>query len=180
MKTPCGLLLIGILGSVTATASAAEAPAEKREVLAEHETIAVFAGLQYRKCMGMTTQCPEECGDSGEFAVFNIFKYTRYQQNGKYGGKQKVYLIQVSDFHRKPKGDPKILELVRGFKPGDYVQLFWRHDYVTRDGASFPQRPIVKLEKLPADEAEKLPAPNLDAVPGKHPKASQKPAIQRL
>ena len=64
--------------------------------------------------------------------------------------------MQVSDYHKKPKGDPKILETVKGLKKGDYVLLSWHHDYVTKEGASSPERPIVKLEKVYGGKAREL------------------------
>lgn len=121
---------------------------EKRELLAEHETISRFKGVAYRKCRGLTAQCPEKCGDSGEYATFTILEYTRYKQHGKYGGKQESFTIQVSDFHKKPKGSPEILKTVRSLKQGDLVRLWWRHDYVTKNRVSSPERPIVKLAKM--------------------------------
>lgn len=69
---------------------------------------------------------------------------------------QTSFLVQVSDYDKKPKGDPKILKTVKGLKKGDYVLLSWHHDYVTKDGTSSPQRPIVKLEKIDGDKANGL------------------------
>ena len=123
-------------------------PREKRQLLAEHETLAVFDGITYRKCRGLTAQCPKTCGDSGEIATFKIVKYTRYKQHGKYGGKQQVFRIQVSDFHKKAVGDPAILKTVRKLKKGDTVELWWNHDYVTKNNVSSPERPVVKLKKV--------------------------------
>lgn len=121
----------------------------KREMLSTHETIAQFQGIEYRLCPGLTAICPEKCGHSGEFAIFNIVKYLKYEKPGKYGdAKQKTYQIQVTDFHRKSideKLAPKISEL----KKGDTVMLAWRHDYVTTKGGSkFPDRVVTKLENM--------------------------------
>ncbi|MCU0979628.1 MAG: hypothetical protein MUF25_10740 [Pirellulaceae bacterium] len=134
-------------------------------MLAKHETLAVFEGVNYRLCMGLTSRCPKECGDSGEFASFGVKKYLQYEKPGQYGDpEQKTFLVQVSDYDKKPKGDPKILETVKSLKKGDYVLLAWHHDYVTKQGASYPERPIVKLEKIGKAKAEKLMAPA--AAPG--------------
>lgn len=123
---------------------------ETRKVLAEHETVSVFEGVRFRKCMGRTALCPERCGDSGEFATFKVETYVSYKQHGKYGGKQTTFLIQVSDFHKKPKGDSEILKTVRSLESGDRVKLSWLHEYITRNGSSFPERTIVKLKKTQA------------------------------
>ena len=149
------LAAIMVLAFVSPTGARPPRP-DGRELLAEHETLAVLESVAFRQCRGRTAACPKDCGDSGEFATFKIVEYTHYKQHGKYGGKQKSYHIQVSDFHRKPKGDPKILEAVRGLKEGDYVRLHWRHDYVTKNRSSFPERPIVKLEKISKAEAKAI------------------------
>ncbi len=120
---------------------------EKRELLAEHETIARFEGGEFRRCLGRTARCPDRCGDSGEYATFTIDEYTRYKQHGEYGGKQKSFRIQVSDFHKNAKGDPEILKTVRGLKKNERVELWWWHDYVTQNRVSSPERPITRLKK---------------------------------
>lgn len=147
---------LAALALLVANGSAAEVPADKRELLAEHETVAQFEGIEYRLCRGLTTLCPRECGDSGEFAKFKIVKYVRFVQHGKYGSRQKSFVIQVSDYHRQPRGDASLLATVRTLQPGEYVRLDWHHDYVTRAGASYPERPVVKLEAISNAEAQKL------------------------
>ena len=143
--------------SGTLPARAADEPKEKRELLANHETLAVFDGVEYQLCKGLTALCPDRCGDSGEFASFAIKKYLKYEKLGQYGDpEQETFAVQVSDYDKKPKGDPKILETVKGLKKGDYVLLSWHHDYVTKEGTSSPERPIMKLEKVDGDKAKEL------------------------
>ena len=143
--------VLGGLASLLGTA--AENPAEKpsseqRQLLSWHQTVAEFQGLEYRVCRGLTSQCPERCGDSGEFALFRITDYLKYEKPGKYGDlKQKVYRVQVSDYDRKPLGNPWVA-VIGELKKGDAVHLHWRHDYVTTKGGSkFPERVVMKLEK---------------------------------
>jgi hypothetical protein len=157
MRTRVSLTIALIVLPFTLSAGADQPKGEKRELLANHETLAVFDGVNYRQCMGRTALCPDKCGHSGEFATFAIKKYLKYEKPGQYGDpEQTSFLVQVSDYSKKPKGDPKILETVKGLKKGDFVLLSWHHDYVTREGASFPERPIVKLEKIAADKAKAL------------------------
>jgi hypothetical protein len=133
------------------------ADGEVRQYLAEHETLAVFDGVDYYLCRGLTALCPDKCGDSGEVAGFSVKKYLKYKKLGEYGEpEQKTFQVQVSDFNKKPKGDPAILKTVKGLKKGDFVLLSWRHDYVTKDGTSSPERPIVKLAAIEKEKAEAL------------------------
>jgi hypothetical protein len=144
----------------TAASDEVENPKEKRELLAKHETLAVFEGVNYRLCRGLTSRCPKQCGDSGEFASFGVKKYLKYEKPGEYGDpKQETFLVQVSDYDKLPKGDSKILKTVKSLKKGDYVLLSWNHDYVTKAGTSSPERPIVKLEKIGQAKVKELLAP---------------------
>lgn len=124
-----------------------------RETLSTHETLAAFEGVKFRRCMGRTALCPDRCSHSGEYATFRIEKYIKYEKPGKYGdAKQKTFSIRVSDFNKKPVGGADRLALIRKLKPGDQVNLSWRHDYVTRGTAAgfkskSPERPITALER---------------------------------
>ena len=69
------LVLLTLAIASVALAAAKEPPkkpAEKRELLSNHETLAVFEEVKFRECLGRTSRCPKDCGDSGEFAVFSI------------------------------------------------------------------------------------------------------------
>lgn len=153
-------------GSEKLPDSAVEKPAGIKEnaeerkgvkLLADHQTLAVLGGIDFRLCRGLTSLCPKECGHSGEFANFTIKKYLKYKKHDQYGDpEQTEFLIQVSDYNKKPKGDPAIAKTVGALKKGDFVLLSWRHDYVTKDGTSSPDRPIVLLEKIDKAKAEAL------------------------
>jgi hypothetical protein len=126
----------------------------KLDVLAEHHVIARFDGAPYRLCRGLTARCPQGCGDSGEFAKFTVLKYVEFKKHGKYGAKRPTYPIQISDFDRKPKGDPKVTKLVKSLKVGDKVVLKWEHLYGEVTPNSFsPRHPLVELRKATAEEA---------------------------
>jgi hypothetical protein len=132
----------------------------KLGMLAEHRVLARYMGSPYHICHGLTSACPEHCGSSGEFATFKIVEYLRYEKPGKYGdAKQKKFTFQVSDFHRNPKGDAKMIEKVRELKEGDLVLLEWHHLYgEVRPGAFSPIRPVIELRKVSEKEAEQLRA----------------------
>ena len=139
---------------LSATCAGAE---EQREMLSLHETVAVYEGTNRVVCRGRTALCPERCETSGDYAAFAIRGYVRYEKPGTYGDpKQERFQVRIADFHHQPAGDAKVAELLRGLKAGDLVRLDWRHDYVTRDGSSSPERPLVRLEKIGAADAEAL------------------------
>jgi hypothetical protein len=62
-----------------------EKGAAKVETLARHETVAEFRGMNYHLCLGLTTLCPDRCGDSGTLATFRIVNYLNYEKLGEYG-----------------------------------------------------------------------------------------------
>lgn len=134
----------------TLTAHAEDAVA-KREMLSTHETIAEYQGMEYHTCMGRTSLCPEQCGDSGEYAIFKITKYVKYEKPGEYGdAKQETYRIHVTDFHRKPLDKEQAANIAK-LKKGDKVLLNWRHDYVTdKNGSKYPERVVTKLQLMDA------------------------------
>lgn len=136
---------------------AADTPAEgKRELLSRHETIAQFQGVQQRTCMGRTALCPDRCGHSGSFAAFKILTYTDYEKPGNYGDpKQGFFAFQLANNAGKAKTTPEIAAAVAALQAGDCVRLDWRHEYITRDGSSFPERPVVRVEKITREDAEK-------------------------
>ena len=150
----CTMALVIVCAAFAADAAD---QADKVELLSTHETVAEFTGIEYRVCRGLTSRCPENCGGSGEFAVFSIVEYLNYEKPGKYGdAKAKDRRIRMSDFHKKPIGDPKLNEKITGLKKSDRVLLSWNHNYVTRTfengtTGSFPERPITKLEKMEAE-----------------------------
>ena len=145
------LLLSFIVGSPVMSGAKPEKKENDttRKILSKHITTSTYEGAQFRRCRGRTARCPENCGNSGEFAKFTINEYLTYEKPGKYGDpKQKQYLIQISDFHKKPKGDADILKVIKGITKGDKVRLAWNHNYVTRKGSSFPERVVKELKKL--------------------------------
>jgi hypothetical protein len=150
-------------GTAPATVPAAKNVTIKRQVLAENQTIAKLKGIAYQRCNGMTSLCPDNCGNSGDFATFEIVAYVKYNKLGEYGDDQaKTYSFQVNDNHKVLKITKEYSDAVRALKPGDYVLLNWNHEYVTREedgtSASGPERPLTKVQTISKEEADKLAA----------------------
>ena len=163
------LLALFVLFASVASVATAYADDEKKDAakeskmktLAVHRTIAKYEGAPYRLCRGRTARCPRECGDSGEFATFKIVDYLEYKKPGKYGDpKQTQFRFQISDFNRKPKGDPQLTKIAADLQEGDLVLLEWRHLYgEVQPGLISPTRPVSKLKKLTEEEAKALRQP---------------------
>jgi len=145
------LLAVLIFAAGAAPVRAAEPGKEKREMLSKHQTVAQFAGVSYHRCMGLTSLCPDQCGNSGDFASFRVLKYIAYAKPGQYGDpEQTEYTFQVEDNMKNPKAPVEIRKTVAALAKGDYVLLDWEHHYVTKDGSSSPERVIKKFTKLAA------------------------------
>jgi len=117
--------------------------------LARHATVSEFEGSNYHECLGLTSLCPDKCGQSGTVATFKIVQYLNYEKLGEYGDpKCEQFVFMVEDNMKNPKVPNDIRNTVNSLKKGDRVLLSWNHDYVTVGGSSGPERPITKLEKL--------------------------------
>jgi hypothetical protein len=148
------LAALAVLGLTSGPVRGAE---DGRKTLSEHDTVAVFDGTRARQCMGLTTLCPNDCGHSGTMASFTIKGYVRYVKDGEYGDpKTNRFMFLVEDNKKNLKVSKEIADTVTSLKPGDLVCLKWKHDYVTKDRSSFPERPITQIQKLTAEEAEKM------------------------
>jgi hypothetical protein len=161
MNTTARLAVVAVallLGNSTCLLGAPEPAAKpERKLLSKHDTVAEFAGTRQHTCRGLTSLCPDNCGHSGTMASFNIQHYLAYEKPGEYGDpQQSEYLVLVQDNHGKPKIAPAIAEQIRNLSKGDRVHLVWHHDYVTKDGSSYPERTIVVLDKLSPEQADKL------------------------
>ena len=134
-------------------------PASKRELLSSLDTVARFKGLTDHKCLGRTSLCPDRCGDSGKLATFEILRYLKYDKPGQYGDpKQDQFMVLIEDNMEHVKVPKDIHAAVIALKPGDLVHLCWNHDYVTKNHASFPERPIKDLTPLTKEQADNLTA----------------------
>jgi hypothetical protein len=160
---------------LAAVALGGDGATETRQLLARHQTVAQFTGIAYQTCRGLTALCPNDCGQSGDFASFDVAAYLAYEKPGQYGDeKQKTFTFQVQDNKKNPKIPAELAQQVGKLKAGDWVLLDWRHDYVTRTEAgggkaSFPERPVTKVEPITAEKAAELIAKAGGKPPGTQP-----------
>ncbi|WP_197457909.1 hypothetical protein [Akkermansia sp. KLE1797] len=140
-----------------ASSDAPEAPLPSGELLSDHVAEAEFTGIIHRKCMFMTSLCPDKCDHPKDFATFWIIKYLDYRKPGKYGDeKQEKLMVDVNPAHKPILQDASVLKQIAALKPGDKVVLHWSHYYMHQDSSSFPQRPVISIKPLsPSGGAEK-------------------------
>lgn len=126
-------------------------------LLARHQTIAEFEGIHHRQCRHLTSLCPDRCGHSGNVARFRILQYLYYAKPGEYGDPEtSQFAFMIEDNQHRLQVSPELRDQVASLVPGDTVLLFWNHNYVTANGASYPERPVVRLEKLTDLEQQAL------------------------
>ena len=121
----------------------------ERVLLSSHDTEATFVGLTDHRCLGKTSLCPDRCGHSGKLATFKIVKYLDYKKPGEYGDpKKEDFMVLIEDNLKQSKVPQAIRDAILALKPGDLVHLKWNHDYVTKGGSKYPDRPIVALVSI--------------------------------
>lgn len=124
----------------------------KRQTLASFTAVAIFKGIQTRACMHKTSLCPDKCGHETKYARFDVVEHLEYTKPGKYGdAQQPCFGFGIGQVHsNSPKMAQDLEELTNGAK----VKISWKHDYVTVDGSSGPQRYPVSIEDV-EDSSEK-------------------------
>jgi hypothetical protein len=172
MTTRLSLLSLLLLGMTTLNLRAED----KREMLSKHQTVAQFTGISYHQCRGLTSLCPDKCGESGDLASFHILKYLAYEKPGQYGDEQqKDYQFLVQDNMKKRKVSPELKAKIDGLQPNAYVLLDWQHDYVTKGGSKFPERIVIQLKPISREEAAKAVG-GADKLPKPETNQNSKPA----
>eukprot|EP00667_Euglena_gracilis_P008359 EG_transcript_8461 len=116
------------------------------QVVSVHKTLAKFTGLDGTQCPHMAAPCPDCRG--GLTAQFEIQSYRLYEALGDHPDSQRSEL-------RVPLRDAgPFAATAAALRPGQEVQLHWRHEFVTTtsaDGRTAKQfvRRISLLEPLP-------------------------------
>jgi membrane-bound inhibitor of C-type lysozyme len=153
-----------------------ESAGKKTVTLTRHETVAEFLGTSFYRCMGATSRCPDECGASGTMVNFRISRYLKYEALREGDPKRDRFSFQLEDNLNHAKVDRPIQDAVASLNKGDGVLLSWNLDYVTVEGSSGPQRPIVKLEAI-APAGTKAWMEQLDIIVGTRDALDHGPTI---
>ncbi len=97
--------------------------AEKKPFTSTHIFTAKYDGTDFHKCKGMTSLCPDKCGESGNVANFKVVEYKDFVVNGQ-GGSEKLdsYQVLASDFNKKDLDKPYVAT-IKNLKKGDEVTI---------------------------------------------------------
>lgn len=122
----------------------APGPAPRVDVLSSHETDAVYEGVRRLPCLHRTSLCPDRCGHARDVAVFRIAAYRKYDKvNPHHGDPQAAEFLMPLTVGEEVSAEQ--VGFAKGLRAGDAVRLDWAHEYVRRDGASYPRRRVVRL-----------------------------------
>ncbi len=121
-----------------------------RQLLSSHQVIGRLIGFEDKKCRGRTLLCPDDCGHSGKVVSFKVQQYENYLKPGRYGDeKQDIFRMLVEDNKGNRQVSDVVYRSLMDLKKGQVVRLRWNHDYVTKDGSKFPERPLIAV--VPVD-----------------------------
>ena len=120
---------------------------DKIDILAKHDVLATFLGIEHRGCMFKTADCPDKCEHPADLAIFNVIEYKNYELLGQYGDeKQEQIYVEVTKpvYHQ----DPKIAEICKKLKKGQKVRLVYHHLYVNDGFNQRPERPVISITEV--------------------------------
>jgi hypothetical protein len=97
--------------------------------------------------LGLTTLCPKECSNSGNFAVFNISAYKTHIVNGEAGTEKLTsYNIQISDYYKNEIKEDYV-NLIKKLKNGDEVTIYVDYIYDTTKSVVKTEEKIISISK---------------------------------
>lgn len=121
---------------------------EQRELIYGYAATATFKGKRHQPCMHRTSECPDRCNHATTVYTFHLDSVAVTDPGSKHA-KFVTALEEGKDHHVGEKDlGAAHLEVAAALAEGDKVEINWNHDYVTKGGASGPDRPVVKLVKL--------------------------------
>jgi hypothetical protein len=121
------------------------------EVLSLHKATGEFKGVAHFPCRHMTSLCPDRCTHAQDAAEFKILEYQQFEKPGKNGDdKQDIYRVRIDQNAANERQDPAVIEIIKSLTPGQKVELYWEHIYVTdtETGSKYPERPVRSVEKI--------------------------------
>lgn len=104
---------------------------QKKPFTSTHIFSAKYEGTQFHKCLGLTANCPDKCGSSGNMATFKVTEYKEFEVNGQAGNEKLTeYSVLISDYNKKDLDKPYV-PFIKNLKKGDMVTIHIEYVYDT-------------------------------------------------
>lgn len=104
---------------------------QKKPFTSTHIFNAIYDGTKFHKCLGMTANCPEKCGSSGNMATFKVTNYKEFLVNGQAGNEKLTeYSVLISDYYQKDLDKPYV-PVIKSLKKGEEVIIHLEFVYDT-------------------------------------------------
>ncbi len=138
---------IAFITALLSTLSLHAAPLPPAQELARNEVLAFYKGTKEIPCRHMTAQCPDRCGHGSTVAIFEVGRNLNYSKKGEYGdAKAEAGSLIYVDIKKDIEGQsPDVAKLIKTLKLAALVHMTQVHYYVTKDGSSYPVRPVVSI-----------------------------------
>ncbi len=152
MKSFLSLLLCAVPALVAA-------PEAKVTELARTEVVARLLWVKDVPCMHRTALCPDKCNHGGLTACFEVLHPLSYEKKGEYGDDKPEVgsKIHIALEHVQEGQSPEIVEEIKEMKPLTVVQFTHVHEYVEKEGSSYPVRRITQFALAPRLECSGPP-----------------------
>ena len=144
--------LIALLALVAPSLFATPLPLPPAEQLAHNTVTAIYERVMERPCHFRTADCPDKCGHGMRVAIFRVVSNDSYDRPGQYGDdKLEPGEACMVDLKKGVEGqDPAVIELIKGLKPGEAVQMTITHYYVKSNNCHYPVRPVTEIKRVEA------------------------------
>ena len=141
------ILLTVIVGMMVTACTGSKAP-EAKPFTSTHVFTAVFQGTHFHTCMGLTSLCPDECGSSGEMAVFEVQDYEHFIVNGESGTEQlEKYQVLITDYYKNDLDKPYVAD-IKALEVGDKVRIHVEYVYDTTLDVIQPVENLISVTKI--------------------------------
>ncbi len=136
-----------IVGMMVAACTGTKAP-EAKPFTSTHVFTAVYEGTHFHTCLGLTSLCPDECGSSGEMAVFDVLDYDHFIVNGESGTEQlEKYQVLITDYYKNDL-DEHYVDDIKALEEGDKVKIHVEYVYDTTLDVVQPVENLISIEKV--------------------------------
>ena len=120
---------------------------ETREMIYKYVAFGSFKQSKVQPCRHKTSLCPDRCTHAQKLYVFTLTDISVEPGTSK----QRKFcnpLTLGKEFCISEKDMGTWVDVATNLTENDQVAIEWQHDYVTRNGCSGPERPVIRLSKL--------------------------------